>query len=229
MDAIQELGGNTESLIKKIKFVPHPNYRIVYGRERTDIMPSNTVLKLLFFGNIKKYKNVEMLVEIVRELNFCDMELTICGDINKTDVNLRHLLNIVNNQPRIKVCFRRISDDEIPTLLAAHHLVVLPYDLKSSINSGAAIMSFSYGRTVISPKNGTLEEMPDHEIFFSYEYTTPEEHREKLRCLLYVIHDNYYGHYNDLLILGEKCRDVMVSQNNIIVTAQALSRVFTKF
>jgi hypothetical protein len=98
--------------------------------------------------------------------------------------------------------------------------------LDSSLNSGATILAFSYGRTVLSSETGTLADIKDKELFFTYSYREQDEHKERLKEQIIAIHSKYRGNYNELLKLGEKCKEYMKENNSLAQTAKQLTKVF---
>jgi len=221
---IKELCGNDEKILQKIIFVPHPHYSGTYGSLCPQNSLSNDKLKILFFGQIRPYKNIELLIKVFNDLDFDDVELNICGNCSNENYK-RDLLNLIKTD-KIKSDFRFIADDEVAYLLAQNHILLLPYSLESSLNSGATILAFSYSRSVISSLNGTLDDIEDKSLFFSYDYKTHEEHERKLKEILTQIREKYRGKYDELLALGEKCRKNVLENNSYLKTAQGLAQVF---
>ena len=221
-EVIREICGENSTILNKIIHVPHPNYIGVYGAEQTENFLCNDKLSLCFFGKVKEYKNIELLISAINELNFDDVELKIAGRC----WNTQYFHNLINNNPRIKTDFRFIDDNEIPEISANCHLFIFPYDLASSLNSGATILAFSYGRSVLSSLTGTLSDIEDKSMFFSYTYKNQEEHKEALKQQITAIREKYKRNYNELLSLGEKCREYIRENNSPEQVAQQLTLVF---
>ncbi len=219
---IRELCGENPTILNKIVLVPHPHYIGAYGTEKTENSLRNDQLSLCFFGKIKDYKNIELLISAINELNFDDVELKIMGRC----WNTQYFQNLIKNNPHIKTDFRFIKDDEIPEISANCHLFVFPYNLESSLNSGATILAFSYGRSVLSSLTGTLADIEDKSLFFSYSYQNEDEHKEALKQQIIEIREKYKGNYNELLMLGEKCREYISKNNSIEQVAKQLTFVF---
>jgi glycosyltransferase involved in cell wall biosynthesis len=221
---IEELCCSEPKVLSKIVFVPHPYYVGTYGFEKTKNSLQNDKLKLCFLGIVRKYKNIEILISAIKELNFDDIELNIYG---KGDAQyLQSLNNLVGKYGNIKTDFRFVDDKEIPEILANCHLFVLPYNLDSSLNSGATLLAFSYGRSVLSPLTGTLDDIEDKTLFFTYSYKEQFEHKEELKKQIIAIHENYKGNYNELLKLGEKCKQYVNENNSPIRVTKQLAQAF---
>ena len=65
------------------------------------------------------------------------------------------------------------------TLLEFVDVLVLPYDTRSTMNSGTMLLAFSFGRTVILPNIPMAEEFDD-KLFYKYAYKDEREHRQNL-------------------------------------------------
>ncbi|MDL2213352.1 hypothetical protein LJC72_08090 [Bacteroides sp. OttesenSCG-928-D19] len=221
-EIVKELCDNNPDVLNKIVYVPHPNYIGVYGPEKTENTLRNDKLTLCFFGKIKPYKNIELLISAINELNYDDVELKIMGRCWET----QYFQNLIGNNSHIKTDFRFIDDEEIPDISANCHLFIFPYDLASSLNSGATLLAFSYGRSVLSSLTGTLSDMEDKSLFFSYSYNTPTEHKEALKQQITAIRDKYKGNYNELLALGEGCREYVSKNNSLEQVSKQLALVF---
>jgi hypothetical protein len=133
---------------------------------------------------------------------------------------------LIGDNPHIKTDFRFINDSEIPEISANCHLFVFPYNLESSLNSGATILAFSYSRSVLSSLTGTLDDIEDKSLFFSYSYKNKDEHKEVLKQQIIAIREKYKGNYNELLTLGEKCREYMSKNNSLEQVSERLALVF---
>jgi len=224
-DVISELCESNETVLKKVVYVPHPNYIGTYGEQKANRNLNNDKLKLCFFGAVKKYKNVELLISAVTELGFDDVELTIYGRCRPRNY-AQSLRLLAEKNSNITMHFKFVNDSDIPEILAESHLLVLPYNLDSSLNSGATILAFSYGRTVLSSLTGTLEDVSDKSLFFAYSYNNPDEHKEELKKQIIAIRDKYKGNYNELLNLGEKCKNYVAEHNSIEEVSKQLKAVF---
>jgi len=222
---IKEICGDNQAILNKIVYVPHPNYTGTYGNEKTENSLQDSILSLCFFGAVKEYKNIELLISAISELNFDDVELKIIGRC-RSKKYARNLKSLIAGNGRIKTDFRFIKDKEIPWITANSHLFVLPYNLDSSLNSGATILAFSYGRTVLSSETGTLADIKDKDLFFTYSYRWQSEHKEKLKEQITAICGKYRGNYNELLKSGGKCKKYVGENNSIAQAAKQLRTVF---
>lgn len=222
VDIIKKMCPDNPDIIKKIVYVPHPNYIGIYGSEQPESHLRNDKLSLCFLGKIKAYKNIELLIGAIKELGFDDVELKIIGRCWDTT----YFQDLIGDSTKIKTNFRFVADEELPEIAASSHLFVFPYNLESSLNSGATLLAFSYGRSVLSSLTGTLADIKDKSMFFSYTYSSPDEHKEALKQQIISIRDRYKGCYNDLLILGKKCREYVAEHNSLEQVSKHLALVF---
>jgi len=163
----------------KIIYIPHPNFINVYGPIQPGPEDSN-LLKLLFMGVVKPYKNIELLIKLAWEFNK-ELQLTIAGKPS-TDKYRQELEKMATGTDNLNLQLRFIDDAEIPSLFREADLLILPYDLESSLNSGTAILAFSYGKTVICPLIGTIADMNEmHADILTYNYDDKHEHEPILR------------------------------------------------
>ena len=175
----------SNSVKSKIIYIPHPNYIGVYGDSingsNDDLMDQNT-LKLLFFGFVRPYKNLELLIECVQNLGN-NIELTIAGK-PKDEGYAKILREISNNCDNIKLDLQFIEDRNLIKYISSNDLVVLPYHMDSVLNSGAIFLSFSYGRSVICPAIGTINDIDNKDFIVNYSYSDEDNHRQVLNNAL---------------------------------------------
>jgi len=179
---------NLQKYEKKIIYVPHGDYFNCYPQSHFDIFKYYSIAshyKILFFmGRIKPYKNIELLIESFEKSDMPknNWKLLICGSIEinynyyKADIQ-KHILNKEN----VIIDFNFIPDDKISSYLTQSNLLIAPYNKKSSLNSGALWLAFSYSKTMILPNIGCIRDLPNRDGFlYVYDYETAEEHLDNL-------------------------------------------------
>lgn len=165
--------------VHKLFYLPHPDFIGCYGPTPIPVSPPVGPLKLLFVGAVKPYKNLELLIKVAAA--FQDkLQLTIAGKPNTPSYGetIRKKAEAAGN---IHLIPEFVPDHELPELMRQCDLLVLPYDLNSSLNSGTVLLAFSYKKTVICPQIGTIEDLGEakHHVF-SYHYQSEEEHMKQL-------------------------------------------------
>lgn len=174
----------SKSAVAKIKYIPHPDYIGEYGDidASSACAKENKVLKLLFLGAVKPYKNIELLIDVMSQFDH-DVDLTIAGQPQNDDYH-DLLINYAKNNVNVHLQLQFIPDEELPCFIAKCDLLVMPYDLRSSLNSGSVILAFSYKKTVICPRIGTILDMQEQENILSYTYANDLEHFDALTELI---------------------------------------------
>lgn len=226
LDLIREYYGNDVS--KKTFYVPHPNYVIAYGpRITSEPSKESTKLSLLFMGAVKPYKNIEILIDAIKSFDSKDVDLTIMGKPYSIEYG-QMLTSYVSEMKNVKLNLQFIKDEDIPLSLAEYDLLVLPYDINSSLNSGSAILAFSYGKTVICPKIGTITDYDNTEDILSYQYDTNKDHPIELRN---IISDALYKKKKDRNVLrkmGENMFRQVGNQNDPVSVANSLKHIYSR-
>ncbi|MFC3199359.1 glycosyltransferase family 4 protein [Parapedobacter deserti] len=165
---------------QKAVYMPHPHFIGEYGAETNPTeLHGLKRLSLLFTGMVKPYKNLELLIDVVGEFGD-QVQLTIAGKAIDDDYR-QQVAYRAGQAGNVTLLPYFIPDSEMGAVLAGADAVVLPYDLSSSLNSGTAILAFSYGKTVICPEIGTISDLGEHMAdTFHYQYSDREEHRRAL-------------------------------------------------
>jgi glycosyltransferase involved in cell wall biosynthesis len=118
---------------------------------------------LLFFGLIREYKGLDLLLEAFSELDD-SFQLIIAGEV----YGERSLYDALIQQSKNKHIFfadHFISNDEVASYFSAADLCLLPY--RSATQSGIKAMCDAFHVPVlVSPVGGLSEEMMDNENGF---------------------------------------------------------------
>jgi len=124
---------------------------------------------LLFFGQIKASKGLEILLQAMESVQDPRLRLIIAGQ--SRDFDLEGALaqwTSPETRSRILLMNRYIRDEERDSLFKACDAVVLPYH--RIYNSGVLLMALSYGRLVIAsdlPANREILEHPGLGLLFA--------------------------------------------------------------
>jgi len=148
----------------KIKVVKHGVYKIVdtplltkqKAREKLELKTDDKVI--LFFGNIKRYKGLDILISAfsIYRKNLNNLKLIIAGRVNNEDYKyeIEHFLSHSELKESVITKFRYIAEEEVEILFKAIDVVVLPY-LEGS-QSGVLFLSYAYGKPVIASNIGAF-------------------------------------------------------------------------
>lgn len=111
---------------------------------------------LLFFGLIREYKGLDLLLESMAKLPD-DYFLLVGGEVYGDEKKYWDLVEQYKLQDRVKINFRYIPDDEVPLYFSAADLNVLPY--RSATQSGILSISLHFELPVVITDRGSLKEL----------------------------------------------------------------------
>ena len=169
VEYLGELSANP--LKQKCFYIPHPNYIGAYGPLVTEQEQIESKMKLLFFGGISPYKNIELIIEVARKLKNKKIEFWIVG--KPESIEYRSELEKLSAGLGNVVCkFGFVNDEDIPRYMNMCDALILPYD-ESTLNSGTVLLAFSYQRTVICPKIAMVEDFENEDMYI-YDYTSED-------------------------------------------------------
>ncbi|EOR94102.1 hypothetical protein ADIARSV_2715 [Arcticibacter svalbardensis MN12-7] len=219
----------SKSAFAKIRYIPHPDYIGVYGDIELsfDHSTGSKVLKLLFLGAVKPYKNIELLIDVISQFDH-DVFLTIAGQPQNVDYQ-DLLVNYAKNNVNVHLDLKFIPDEKLPFYIAQCDLLVMPYDMRSSLNSGSVILAFSYKKTVICPRIGTILDMQNQENILSYTYTSDLEHFDALTEVISRAVEMKKTTNDIFEEYGERIYNDVVIQNNKDKVIRLLMAEYDKF
>lgn len=108
---------------------------------------------LLFFGLIRKYKRLDLLIEAVNQLDGDDYIVLIAGYCN----NFSEYLSLIKNKERFQFEIRLIDNKEIPDLFTIADFLILPYD--DATQSGPSLIALNYGLPIIASNLPAFEKL----------------------------------------------------------------------
>ncbi|MGB1032713.1 MAG: glycosyltransferase family 4 protein, partial [Flavobacteriales bacterium] len=114
---------------------------------------------LLFFGLIREYKGLKVLIQAFNLLND-EYQLIIAGECYDEVGEYEQLIDKSDHSSRIKFVNEFISDDQVPFFFSAADAVVLPY--LTATQSGVTAIAMHFGLPVIASKTGGLHQFVDH-------------------------------------------------------------------
>lgn len=124
------------------------------ARKKLNIQNNKKVL--LFFGFIRSYKGLDLLIQALAELPE-DYVLIIAGEVYGNFNKYQELIDSKQLNNRIALFNRYIGDDEVPYFFSAADLCVLPY--KSATQSGITGIALHFELPIIATDTGSLKEM----------------------------------------------------------------------
>lgn len=150
-----------------VKLSPHPLFDN-YG----DIVERNTAVTklklnvsdsfLLFFGFIRGYKGLDLLIEAFsdKRLRNRNLKLIVAGEFYEDDKPYKSLVKAANLDNDVIFFDHFIKDSEVPLFFSAADLVVQPY--KSATQSGVTQIAYYFEKPMLVTDVGGLKEIvPD--------------------------------------------------------------------
>lgn len=112
---------------------------------------------ILFFGKVRKYKGLEVLLAAMpRVLAKIDCTLIVAGEFYDSLDKYRQLLREYRIEHRVHIDDRYVPNEEVPSIFQRADVLVLPY--VSASQSGVARIAFSNALPVIASRAGGLSE-----------------------------------------------------------------------
>lgn len=121
------------------------------AREKLNISPDKKTL--LFFGFIRDYKGLDLLIQSTNDLT-SDYQLIIGGECYGSFDKYAALINESSLKDNIKVYDHYINDDMVSLLFSAADVLVLPY--RSATQSGVIAMAYQLETPIIATNVGAL-------------------------------------------------------------------------
>ena len=126
------------------------------ARNILDISESKVVL---FFGLVRKYKGLDILIKSMDRVfeKDSDIKLIIAGECYGDKDKYLNLIN--NSKFKSNICWveKFISDSEVPIFFSASDVVVLPY--RTASQSGVIPLAYNYNKPVITSNLVSLTEV----------------------------------------------------------------------
>ncbi len=157
---------------------------------------------VLFFGQIKQVKGLDILIKAFGYCEINDCELIIAGKPWKDDFNkYDELLEKVGVKTNVNKIIRFIEDEERDLLFKAVDLLVLPY--REIYQSGVLLMAMSYGLPVLCSDLPANKEVinQDNGILFR-----TEDEKDLAQKIMLIFNDS---NKNMLISIGKKAKETI--------------------
>ena len=194
-----------EDIAQKVRVVYHPTYDGIYPTSEVNIpelSSDSNKMHILFVGNIRPYKNIEMILKIAEDYKEKDVEFTIAGKPISEEyaTQIRKLGVKAGN---VNLIPRFIKDEEMTSLYQWADIVFLPLSEKSSLNSGSAMLSITFKKTLVATLVGTLMDFPQDSMF-TYRYDNEEEHYQAASVAFERAFQTWQSNHSNLRDMGEQ-------------------------
>ncbi len=140
-----------------VRKVRHPAYSF-YRRWDSESPGPGEKPCILFFGNIRAYKGLDVLIEafarVRREL---EAELVVAGEFYSDPRPLKERVRALGLDGEVSWTGAYVPNREVPALFRRAHVVALPY--RSATQSGIVPLAYQFGVPVIASDVGGLSEV----------------------------------------------------------------------
>lgn len=145
--------------------IPHGHYRPVYprtmtpveAREELGLAPDHHVG--LYFGAIRKYKEVPSLLQSFRDLPGETRQLLVVGNPRTSELR-DQVQEAVTQDPRATDILEFVPDEAVQRYFLAADLAVVPQ--REFLNSGSALLALSFDRPVLAARQGSMIDVQEH-------------------------------------------------------------------
>ena len=137
---------------------PGGNHQALSELARDNLRLSKHKLVLLFFGFVRPYKGLDLLIRAIPEISRrLDVALLIVGEFWRGKRRFERMLGDLGVQSRVTIIDRYVPDEQVWEYFEAADLVVLPY--REATQSGVIQIAFGFGKPVLTTDVGGLSEV----------------------------------------------------------------------
>lgn len=122
------------------------------------LLPKRGRLELLFFGFIRPYKGLDVLIDALARLNDMQVYLTVVGEPWCPPEELRKRIEAAH-VPNVELHLDYVDDQTAANFFGRADLVVLPY--LSASGSAVAAMAFHYECPIMATRTGAFPDVID--------------------------------------------------------------------
>jgi glycosyltransferase involved in cell wall biosynthesis len=133
--------------------------------------------KLLFFGQIRRNKGLDVLLRAAEKLP--DYSITIAGEPHEKEYYRGEIVPMIEKLRargvKIEQIDRFIAESEVPKLLASHTAMVMPYTQGFVAQSGVIFLALAHEMPVVASVAGGLKDLfEEFRVGVTFEEPTPE-------------------------------------------------------
>jgi len=167
IDGVIYLSQHSRSAIRALYRLPattlelitaHGHYCDEYVTPAPPALRPTRQVRLVHFGQVRPYKNVDELVLCASRLAHRGIHLTVAG-LRQDEALADRIAQLASKARNVRLDLRGepLAEAELEATIDAGHAVVLPY--REILNSGAALYALSRNRPVLAPRLGGLPEL----------------------------------------------------------------------
>lgn len=151
---------------KLAKLVQHPLYdnfgasvSEAEAREKLGLNKEDHIL--LFFGFIRRYKGLDILIKAMADKRLQSIKLLIAGEFYEDEKPYLQLIKDLHVEDRIILKTQFIPDSEVKYYMCAANCVVQPY--RNATQSGVTPLAYHFEKPMIVTNVGSLPDMVPNE------------------------------------------------------------------
>ena len=184
LQSISELRKQGVNCLEKFFLLPHPSYIGIYPELEANLAtisdktssdrtyrnsPSSANTGFLAFGMVRRYKNLEFLLDVLNESPQIleTTSLRVMGSVFKDDPYGDELQSKYGHLAGLTLSFERVPDEALGDMFASASCLILPY--KRFLTSGAALLGITAGVPIVAPDCAQMRELlppQNHEYLF---------------------------------------------------------------
>lgn len=147
---------------------PKPSNSIAELREKQGFNKHDIVI--LYFGLIRPYKGLDVLISSVNQAKNTNVKLLVAG-ASKDDNYLEKLTELSKDNTAITFDIQFIADQTLADYLTLADVVVLPFS--DTLTSGSTILAMTYGKALVVPDSAKVFGcLPDDGALY---FSSPDE------------------------------------------------------
>lgn|GEM_PF-1092844 len=209
---------------KKAYYLPHPNYIGAYPVADNLMNKKRESFHILFFGCISEYKNADLIMRVADYFSDENIMFHLYGKcVGGAENQIKQEMQKSRRNVDFQIGY--VPDSKVTDIITQSDILLLPYEMSSSMNSGTVILAFSNKRTVICPEICTVKEFRKEDIF-SYSYDSEKEHLEKVIASVNRAYSEWNQDYNHFLQHGERLFRQVETDNSLEVITQGYQGLF---
>ncbi len=166
-DAFVTMTGSVRAQLEELRpglpttFAHHPIYELKdAGLTKAEARAKLGITRprcLVFFGLVRHYKGVDILLEALARCDDPELELVVAGEFYLPRSRYEELVRRLGIAERVRFEDRFVPEDEVGAWFAAADAICLPY--RHATQSGPAYLAYQFGVPVIASAVGGLAEV----------------------------------------------------------------------
>jgi glycosyltransferase involved in cell wall biosynthesis len=139
------------------RIVVHPHPVFDQFPSPSGVLARRANLEILFFGFVRDYKGLDLLLGAVALCKLQDLKLTVAGEFWNGAEDTRRLIERLGIGDKVELIDRYVSDEETGALFERADVVAMPY--RRATGSGVLGLAYRFRKPVIASRVPGLAEL----------------------------------------------------------------------